>query len=357
MHISQLHIENFRNLESQVVPFSPQINLITGANGAGKTSLLEAIYFLGRQRSFRTAKPKEIIQQDQHYFRLIAKTENPNHQIGVERKIEGQHLGFQCRIDRQPQRNPAALVKIVPTIAITAQSFQLIDAGPVPRRAFIDYGAFHFEPTFFRQWQGYQKSLKNRNAALRQKMGKSVIDSFTPTLVAHGEHIHNIRQRYFSAFKKLLTNHLQCLDFPFEVTLRYSAGWNTSLSLAESLQQHFDTDYRLSHTRFGPHRADLRFAVAGGTAESRLSRGQQKTLILALHLAHIELIGTFGVSAPLLIFDDIAAEFDADKRNMILDYLAQLNCQMFFSTTESSFFDADIRRKASLISIENGKIV
>ncbi|MBS9777410.1 MAG: DNA replication/repair protein RecF [Gammaproteobacteria bacterium] len=357
MHISQLHVEHFRNLESQVVPLSSKINLITGENGAGKTSLLEAIYFLGRQRSFRTAKPKEIVQQNKNYFRLIAKTINPDHQIGIERKIEGQNLGFQCRIDRQQQKSPAALVKIVPTIAITAQSFQLIDAGPAFRRAFIDYGTLHFEAHFFRQWQSYQKSLKNRNAALKQKMGKSVIDSFTPTLIAHGEFIHNVRQQYFSAFKPLLTKHLKQLDFPYEITIRYSAGWNTSMTLAESLQQHFDTDYRLSHTRYGPHRADIRFTIADGNAESRLSRGQQKTLILAMYLAQIELIGEFGVSAPLLIFDDIAAEFDAGKRNLILDYLSKLDCQMFFSTTEPDFFDIDIRNKASLITIRQGKIV
>lgn len=357
MHISQLQVENFRNLDSQVFPLSPTINLITGDNGAGKTSLLEAVYFLGRQRSFRTAKPKELIQQGNHYFRLIAKTEQPEHQIGLERRIEGQNLAFQLRIDRQTQKSPSALVKIVPTMAITAQSFQLIDAGPAVRRAFIDYAGVHFEPTFLAVWQGYQKALKNRNAALKQKMPKGVIDSFTPTLSRYGEQIHSVRKAYFSAFKPLLKKHLTALDFPFAVTIRYAPGWNTEIALAENLQNQFEQDYRFSHTRFGPHRADMRFSVANGTAENRLSRGQQKTLILALHLAQIDLIEQFGSSAPLLIFDDIAAEFDINKRNLVLDYLAGLQCQMFFSTTEPDFFDSDIRQKAALVTLTNGKIV
>ncbi|PID67012.1 MAG: DNA replication/repair protein RecF [Gammaproteobacteria bacterium] len=356
MHITQLQVENFRNLATQVVPLSAKINLITGENGAGKTSLLEAIYFLGRQRSFRTSKPKELIQQDKNYFRLIAKTLSPEHQIGVERKLDGQHLGFYCRIDRQTQKSPASLVKMLPTIAITAQSFQLINAGPGVRRAFIDYGSFHFDGDFFQHWHAYQKALKNRNAALKQKMPQSVIASFTPLLAEYGEHIHRCRAAYFSAFKTLLGKHLGELKFPYEMTIRYLPGWNTGDNLADSLGKHFDHDYRLGHTRFGPHRADMRFSVEGGDADNRLSRGQQKTLILALHLAQIDLIGAYGEALPLLIFDDIAAELDAKKRNQMLSYLAELNCQMFFSTTEANFFAIDKGQQTALIHLRDGQI-
>lgn len=356
MHITQLHVENFRNLANQVVSLSPKINLITGENGAGKTSLLEAIYFLGRQRSFRTNKPKEIIQQEKTYFRLIAKTANPSHQIGVERKLEGSNLNFYCRIDRQAQKSPATLVKIVPAIAITAQSFQLIDAGPTVRRTFMDYGCLHFDASFLKTWQAYQKTLKHRNAALKQKMDKSVIDSFSPFLAHHGQRLHQLRQAYFQTLRPLIEKHLIALNFPYILTLRYVAGWQQEISLVEYLDKHYALDYRLKHTRFGPHRADMHFAVEGGNAENRLSRGQQKTLILALHLAQIDLIGQYGGSTPLLVFDDIAAELDAKKRNHALAYLSELHCQMFFSTTEADFFDSTLYRQGTLITLSDGKI-
>lgn len=357
MHIAQLQVEHFRNLANQSVPLSPQINLLTGDNGAGKTALLEAIYFLGRQRSFRTAKPKELIRQDKNYFRLIAKTADPDHQIGLERRLEGNHnLSFLLRIDRETQKSPARLAKIVPTIAITARSFQLIDAGPQHRRRFVDYGSFQFSDEFFRHWQVYEKSLKSRNAALKKKMTRQVIDSFTPMLAQAGMQVHHLRMAYFTAFKPLLAKHLTALNFPYEVTIRYAPGWNSDEDLAVSLARHFDYDYRLSHTRYGPHRADVRFSIEGGNADNRLSRGQQKTLILAMYLAQIDLIGEYGEATPLLIFDDIAAELDANRRNLVLDYLTRLDCQMFFSATEPDLFDSHIRRQAALIRLDDGQI-
>ncbi len=357
MYIQQLQVEHFRNLASQSVGLSPQINLITGDNGAGKTALLEALYFLGRQRSFRTAKPKDMIQQGAHYFRLIAQTADPRHQIGLERRLEADRkLSFLLRIDRQTQKSPAYLAKIVPTIAITTRSFQLIDAGPLHRRQFMDYGCFHFDSCFLPHWQTYEQALKRRNAALKQGMARAVIASFTPMLAQAGEHIHAVRLAYFSAFKPLLKKHLSALNFPYAVVIRYAPGWNTDAPLSETLQRHFDLDARLRHTRYGPHRADIRFSIQSGDASNRLSRGQQKMLILALHLAQIDLIGTYGETPPLLIFDDIAAEFDAQRRNVVLSYLLDLQCQMFFSATEAELFDASIQRQAALIHLRDGKI-
>lgn len=350
MYLSHLRLENFRNLSTQDIALSNDINLITGANGSGKSSLLEGIYFLGRSRSFRTNQYKHIIQYQQPFFRLIGKTQQPNHLIGLERGEKSI-----LRLDRKTQKNSAEVAHILPTIAITSHSFALIDSGPAHRRQFIDYGAFHLQPGFFQSWLRYQKALKNRNLALRKQLPKAVIRSYDPLIINHGIDIHAIRLAYFETLKPLLSKHLTALNFPFAITLRYSAGWNTDLHLSDSLDKHFDYDLKLKHTRYGPHRADIGFYTDEASAGEQLSRGQQKSLIIALYLAQIDLIRSKNSHSPILIIDDIAAELDVTRRQQIYEHLTTLDCQVCLSATDPALFDLD-STKTQTLHVDNGVI-
>lgn len=360
MFIQQLHIENFRNLVAQVIPFSPSINLITGENGAGKTALLEAIFFLSRQRSFRSNKPKDLLQNEKDYFRLIAKTQQPNHLIGLERRLENKQLNPILRIDKQAEKSPARLARLLPVVAMTAKSFQLIDAGPEHRRQFMDYATFHRDEYFHHHWLTYQRALKNRNALLKKPYDlttqQNLIASFNAPLAQAGEAIHQARLAFFTDFKPLLLKHLAALNFPLPIEMQYHAGWQTQTPLLDVLNTQLAQDLRLKYTRFGPHRSDLYFQVLDGNAENRLSRGQQKTLILALYLAQIDFLHQYASSLPMLIFDDIAAELDKSRRNAVFAYLLALNCQMFFSATEIDFFEHSITQQAAHLPLIAGRV-
>lgn len=351
MYLSHLRLENFRNLVTQDITLSSQLNLFTGQNGSGKTSLLEGIYFLGRGRSFRTNQYKHIIQYQQPFFRLIGKTQQPNHLIGLERGEKSI-----LRLDRKTQKNGAEVAHILPIIAIASHSFALIDAGPQYRRQFIDYGAFHLEPNFFSSWLRYQKALKNRNQALRKQLDKSFIRSYNPIISAEGSDIHHIRLRYFEKLKPILSAHLQALNFPFEIKLRYTPGWNSDLPLADSLEKHFDYDYKLKHTRYGPHRADMGFYTDEANASEQLSRGQQKTLIIALYLAQIDLIRENNSHQPILIIDDIAAELDSKRRKQVYTHLTTLDCQVCLSATDPSLFDFK-NQQTQILHLIEGKVL
>jgi len=366
MPITQLQIEHFRNLINQSVDLSSNTNLITGSNGAGKTAFLEAVYFLGRLRSFRTLKTTNLVQKEKNYFRLIAKTDKPNHHIGIERRLQKQAisakkvLDMTLRVDRQNEK-PSVLIKLLPIIAITNKSFQLIDAGPHYRRQFLDYGVFHTAPAFFKAYQHYQSALKHRNAGLKRHMDKTLIDSYTPILLENGNIIEQCRERYLQPFVTALNQHLQALHFPYELHTRYKSGWNKAYTLAEILAKYWHHDLRLKQTNYGPHRADLEFFIDDEKAQNWLSRGQQKTLVLAMHLAQIELIQRLCQyekmrCSPMLIFDDIAAEFDSYRRNHIVEYLQQFDCQLFVSSTEAELFDGKIVKDASLIHLNSGRI-
>ncbi len=348
MYIKEISLENFRNLDNRSINFSENINLITGKNGSGKTSLLEAIYYLGRLKSFRTNKYKEIIKHNNSYLRVIAKIGNPELLIGIEKNLDS---SFKLRINSQSGK-PNLLIKTVPSIAITSDSFMLINSGPVNRRQFMDYGVFHFNNDFYKNIKYYQKALKNRNAGLKQKMAKNVIESFSPTLIKYGQEITRLRQSYFLQLSKLLDKYLQILNLEEEISIKHQIGWNLDNTLEQSLENNFLNDLRTGYTRQGPHRADIKFSTADGTADANLSRGQQKTLIIALYLAQIELISSYASYKPLLIIDDITSELDKKRRNHILKHLTSLNCQMFFSATEEKLFDKKIQNKVNIIKLK-----
>ncbi len=347
MYIKEILLENFRSLEHKKIEFSPKINLITGKNGSGKTSLLEAIYYLGRLKSFRTSKFKEMIKHNHSYMRVIAKVENPQTQIGIEKKLDS---SFKLRINNSTGK-PNLLIKTVPSVAITSDSFMLINSGPINRRQFMDYGVFYFDNSFYKYLKYYQKALKNRNAGLKQKMAKSVINSFTPTLIKYGIEITKLRSDYFEKLSELLQKYLKILNFEEQISIKYQVGWNAEFSLEQALENNFLNDTKVGHTRYGPHRADIKFSTKDGGADANLSRGQQKTLIIALYLAQIELISFYAECKPILIIDDISSELDKVRRNHILKHLTSLNCQMFFSATEENLFEENIQNEINIIKL------
>lgn len=335
MHLTSLRTEHFRNLAAQEWHFSPDVNLITGDNGSGKTALLEAIHFLSRGRSFRTAKLKHLIQHEQHFFRLIAALEQPKCLIGLERNTDTMTL----RINRQPATSLSECAKRMPVVTLAAHSFALIDAGPTARREFLNFGCFYTEPSFLSAWGRFQKALKNRNAAIRKGLNDDAVCSFDPTLVQCIRLIHDAREHYIDALRTALNQHLEQLKFTESITLRYNAGFTLEDDLLTQFRQQLAGDRRFQHTRYGPHRAELVIETPSGKAVNYLSRGQQKLLVLALHLAQIDVTAQALQHPPLLLIDDLAAEFDATRCDIALTYLRDMNVQLFITAPDASAFD------------------
>ena len=335
MPITSLEIVQFRNLDQVRLDCSPRLNLITGENASGKTSLLEAIYFLGRTRSFRTRYPTRLIQQDQRFFRVVATLDAPEGQPPGRVGVERHHRELIVRVDGAPASNLALLAQRVPVLLLTPDSHRLLEDGPRQRRRFMDWGCFHREAEFLPTWQRFRTALRQRNAALRNNGNTRAIGVWDRELAGTGVALDCFRQRFCGALEAVLGPVLEAILGICGVTIDYQRGWSPDETLETVLSTGLEQDRRQGFTRLGPHRATFQVRVDGRDLEIRLSRGQQKLLVIGLILAQARLFHEYRQQSCMLLIDDLPAELDASHRQKVMDYLAGLDIQLFITAIEA----------------------
>jgi DNA replication and repair protein RecF len=346
--LAELRITNLRCVESAALEFSPELNLIAGANGAGKTSILEAIFLLGRGRSFRTRSSEKLIRHGQHSLTVFGRTDDqPPGSAGVEVSREG----TRARLNGRDADSLLALSSVLPVQSIDPEIHKLIDQGPERRRRWLDWLVFHVEPTFGSHWSRYQRALKQRNAALRSG---GEVSTWEPALIEHGEAMDAARR---SALTRL-DPYLQALFTRFsglEVTAGFHAGWTQELSLAQALKTSTERDRERGTTTVGPHRADVVLRMKGRSARETLSRGQQKLTAVAMIVAQMKLLRSELQTQAVLLLDDPAAELDAKNLALLFEELTSLRCQMIATSLspETSLFQAP----KALFHVEQGRVV
>lgn len=357
MRLTRITATDFRCLHHVDVNPGEQINIITGDNASGKTSMLEAIYMLARGQSFRNNSARAQIRTGQDMFvltgRILGEGSNNNKRIGVARAKTG---SAQYRLDGDENTRRYDLVSTLPLQLIDPNLHRLMEQGPRHRRRFLDWGVFHVEHGFFTAWRHYCRALKQRNSALRRGGSIASIRAWHPELVKSASIIDKARVHYVSQLKAALPKSLMDLlqgDAP-EIT--YLSGWSKTMSFQDSLEASIDTDRKMGHTQAGPHRADLRFRVGGVKAETHVSRGQQKILVCALLLAQTKLIYSTQHRRPVLLVDDLMAELGPNYQQAVLAEIKAQSIQAFLTTLNPDSFLLNVP-DARMFHVEHGQVV
>jgi DNA replication and repair protein RecF len=338
MRISELRLDHFRNfLELHIRP-SSSFNLIYGDNGAGKSSLLEAIHLLGYGRSFRTNKPNTLIHSDFHTATSFCRFQQDGEQqsLGASRHKDD---GFLFNVDGEKTRRVSDIAKILPIQIFTPQSSDLIVGAPMLRRRFIDWLVFHVEHSFYAASNAYANALLQRNALLKLcgTLGtKRFIeqDVWSPMVLRHGNIITDLRNHYLKALELQLKRLYSEFRPDVEVELRYNQGWESSNSLEESLYHKLDRDLFRGTTSSGPHKADIQFFLNGKLASEYLSRGQLRVLVSLLLIAEVRVLKEKTNKSCIFLVDDIAAELDTTTREFFLDTIVAEETQVFVTAIE-----------------------
>lgn len=340
MSLRRLDIAQFRNLARVSIRPDAGINLLTGDNGAGKTSVLEAISVLSSGRSFRSSRTPAIIQFEQPSYTLFAEIFNPDLRtqpivpIGISRDRAGEQ---QIRIAAQQARSAAQLAELLPVQIINADSFQLLEGSPKVRRQFIDWGVFHVEHRFFPVWQAAQKALKQRNKLLKYGKMQAIqqLDIWDQSLAQYAEQLDLQRADYVEQLIPEFNRTLSELNLSERIELSYYRGWDSEIDCFSMLQENRQKDMEQGFTQSGPHRADLRIRVNRLMAVDVLSRGQQKLVVCALLLAQGRLLQKLTGKQCVYLVDDLPAELDGEHRKYLCRVLEQMQCQVFITSVES----------------------
>ena len=336
MTLQRVQVSDFRCLHSAELDLDPHFTLVSGPNASGKTSVLEALYVLGRGRSFRTRRLDNLIRSGAGAFIVFGEALIAERRIGLG--VEGSTHGVRAKIAGQRVSSLAELAAALPVQIIDPEVHRLIEEGPSRRRRFLDWGVFHVEHEFVHRWQKYHQVLKQRNAALEAQLPAPVVAAWDIELVRWGNQIHDSRQRYMAALTPRAAELVKRL-LDLELDLSYRSGWARDLSFEEALKNSDKRDQDMRSTQVGPQRAEIVIRLNGSLVKDRISRGQQKLLAAALLMAQLNLFPEDGPGhvKPTLLLDDPAAELDSARLSGLIREVSCHAVQLVVTSLSAEF--------------------
>lgn len=323
---------HFRCLEGVELALGPRFNLISGANASGKTSLLEALAYLGRGKSFRGASTSTLTQHGKTDFVLFGEVERGQGKISVG--VRNGRDGLEVRIGGDSASGAASLAETLPLQVIDPEVHNLIAGGPELRRRFLDWVAFHVEHDHLMIWRRFRRALKQRNAALKARSSEAAIRSWNAEFLDLAAQLDDSRRRVLELTTDSLEEHGQAL-LQTQLKFEYQRGWPREKSLEVALEGGIERDLQMGSTQAGPHRADIKVSYDDRQARKLVSRGQQKLLASAMILAATETVQAALERPLLLLLDDPAAELDGESIARLMAAVAALGCQVVATSLDA----------------------
>ncbi len=356
--IEKLHVARFRNLNDQYLEPNKNINLVLGSNGQGKTNFIESIYYLGHNRSFKTKNIKDVIPFDEELVQINAIIDGEKITLNKSKHKSTILVG-----DEKISSN-SLLSQRLPTQIISPDRGFVVGGTPKLKRSYLDWGVFHDNKEILKTYKSYNKTLKNINAILAGK-NQNQLDEWLSQLSFLSVEISQARTNYIQKLVKILEeSSLQKLESFIESTknleFKLQTGWTKDVDglnqneIITYLQNNKDSFIRTKHLGHGPHRATVDFYL-NKKNEGFLSRGEQKKLSIVFWMLQVLVLAKEN-SDPVVLIDDISSELDQKKINSILDFLTNLNIQIFITDIGNKELPLD-PKKTNIYHIKKGIIV
>ena len=351
MPLGSFRAERFRCLTAIELELDPKANLFIGPNASGKTSLLEAAFFLSRGRSFRSRRREALIAYGSEAFILAAQTATGPAPVPLG--VRAGRVDTEWRVGGAPASGIADLAEQFPAQVIDPEVHKLLEEGPGRRRRYLDWGVFHVEHGFLANWRRYHQALRQRNAALKDEAEDQALAVWEKELAATGEMLATSRDTYLARMAVPLARIGQAL-LGLPITLVHHRGWNADEALLDALGRDRARDRRYRATQLGPHRSDIAVQVGDRPAKDRVSRGQQKLVAAALMLAQLEIQEAERPGRSALLLDDPAAELDGENLGRLMTLVRNVPAQLWVTSLKPEI--ADLVTAGRVFHVKHGEI-
>ena len=360
IRLQTLQLQGFRNHSQLLVELEQPRLLVIGPNGIGKSNLLEAVELLGSLRSHRCSQDRDLIQWDKPLAQLRAGLEDGD-RLELELRRSG---GRQARRNGKTLERQLDLIGPLRCIGFSTLDLELVRGEPALRRAWLDRVVLQLEPVYADLISRFSRLLRQRSQLLRQKsrssMGErhALLDAFDVQMALVSTRIHRRRRRALRRLEPIAARWQDHLSKGGEqLALTYVPGsrldedeaeepWR--LSIEEQLRAQRPEEERLGSCRVGPHRDEIALLIEGQPARRFGSAGQQRSLVLALKLAELELVTQLCGEPPLLLLDDVLAELDPTRQHLLLDAVGTSH-QCLISATHLDGFEGGWRQDAQIL--------
>jgi DNA replication and repair protein RecF len=332
--LTAIDIENFRCIRASHLALDPEATGIVGENGSGKTSLLEAVYFLAHGRSFRTNQREKLLPPQADVLRIVGRIQTARGELVAG--IEYGEQGTRANLAGQGISGIAEIAEILPVQVIDPGVHRLIEEGSARRRRLLDWGVFHVKHEFLDMWRRYQRALQQRNAVLRSGADEQLLAAWEAELSTAGHRVDALRGEYAAQLLPHFVEIAERLLGAEGARFSYRRGWPAEHELAAQLIESRPRDQRLRTTTVGAHRADVAFVFEGAPARDRVSRGQQKLLAAAFILSQLAFQASQGAPPACLMLDDPAAELDVDNLGKLLAAVSKIPAQLVITSVHES---------------------
>lgn len=375
MFIKSIELKNFRNYDDINLTFSSDKILLIGKNAQGKTNLLESIYYLSCLNSTRAKTDSELIKWNNTFAKLKASIEKQNLEREIEVLIQPSKRK-ELKINGVKKTKSADFCSNLSIVSFSVNDLLLLRGVPEDRRDWLDMAISQIYPAYPDRVAKYNKIRIQKNNHLKDIKGNfqadtSLLDVFNSQLIVAGSNIIFLRLKFLKEIQKIaMEKHLQIAENEILTTI-YNSTVNGDTSFDEKEVQSVEDIAKMFEERLeerkieeiiraqslvGPHRDDISFFINDTEAKKFASQGQQRTIVLSLKLAELELIKVKIEDTPILLLDDVLAELDNVRQNYLLNAIGQ-NTQTIITSVDTLHFDDEYLKDVEIFKISDGKVV